>query len=37
MLLQATENALAGHIWPAGRYLPAPGLGYSFKGMKLKN
>jgi len=23
MLAQATENAVAGHIWPAGRYLPA--------------
>jgi len=22
MLLLATENAVAGHIWPAGRYLP---------------
>jgi len=26
MLLPATENAVAGHIWPAGRYLPTPGL-----------
>jgi len=26
-LLRATENAAAGHIWPAGRYLPTPGLG----------
>jgi len=27
MLLWATENAVAGHIWHAGRYLPPPGLG----------
>jgi len=27
MLLRATENALAGHIWPAGRYFPTPALG----------
>jgi len=26
MLRRATENAIAGHIWPAGRYLPIPGL-----------
>ena len=26
MLLRAIENAVAGHIWPAGRYLPTPGL-----------
>jgi len=26
MPLRATENAVAGHIWPAGRYLPIPGL-----------
>jgi len=26
MLSQATENAVAGHIWPAGRYLPTPDL-----------
>jgi len=26
MLLRATENALAGHIWPAGRYLHTPDL-----------
>jgi len=24
MLLRATENALAAHIWPEGRYLPTP-------------
>jgi len=24
MLVGATENAVAGHIWPAGRYLPTP-------------
>jgi len=24
MLLWATENAVAGHIWPAVRYLPTP-------------
>jgi len=24
MHLRATENAVAGHIWPAGRYLPTP-------------
>jgi len=22
MLVRATENVVAGHIWPAGRYLP---------------
>jgi len=21
---RATENAMAGHMWPAGRYLPTP-------------
>jgi len=26
MLPRATENVVAGHIWPAGRYLPTPGL-----------
>jgi len=26
MLPRATENAVAGYIWPAGRYLPTPGL-----------
>jgi len=26
MLPRATEDAVAGHIWPAGRYLPTPGL-----------
>jgi len=26
MLLRATENAVAGHIWPAGTYLPTPAL-----------
>jgi len=26
MLPRATENAMAGHIWPAGRYLPTPGI-----------
>jgi len=26
MLLRATENAVAGHIWPAGRYLPTAGV-----------
>jgi len=26
MLLQATENAVAVHIWPAGRYLPTPAI-----------
>jgi len=26
MLLWATENAVTGHIWPAGRYLPTPTL-----------
>jgi len=24
MLPRATEHAVAGHIWPAGRYLPTP-------------
>jgi len=28
MLLRATENAVAGQIWPAGRYLPTPALRY---------
>jgi len=27
MLLRATENAVAGHVWPAGRYLPTPVIG----------
>jgi len=26
MLVRATENAVSGHIWPAGRYLPTPDL-----------
>ena len=26
MLLRATENAVAVHIWPAGRYLPTPSI-----------
>jgi len=26
MLPLATENAVAGHIWPVGRYLATPGL-----------
>jgi len=26
MLLQTTENTVAGHIWPVGRYLPTPAL-----------
>ena len=26
MLLRATENAVAGLIWPAGRYLPTPAI-----------
>jgi len=26
MLQRVTENAVAGHIWPEGRYLPTPGL-----------
>jgi len=28
MLSRATENTVAGHIWPAGCYLPTPGVGY---------
>jgi len=24
MLVRATENVVAGHIWTAGRYLPTP-------------
>jgi len=24
--MEATENVVAGHIWPAGRYTPTPGL-----------
>jgi len=34
MLLRATENTVAGHIWLAGHYLPTPGL-YS-KALKLQ-
>jgi len=30
MLLRATENAVAGHIWPAGRYLPTLALNNHF-------
>jgi len=30
MLPRATEKALAGHIWPPGRYLPTPGLRSGF-------
>jgi len=26
MILQATENTVAGHIWPAGCYFPTPAL-----------
>ena len=26
MLLRVTENAVSGHIWPAGRYLPTHGI-----------
>jgi len=26
MLARVTENAVAGHIWPTGCYLPTPGL-----------
>jgi len=26
MLSRATEHAVTGHIWPAGRYLPTPAL-----------
>jgi len=26
MLVRATENVVAGHIWPVGRYLPTPAL-----------
>jgi len=33
MLPRATENAVAGHIWPAARYLPTPVLDY-MKGFK---
>jgi len=29
MLPRATENAVADHIWPEGRYLPTPAL-YQF-------
>jgi len=31
MLPRATENAVAGHIWPAGRYLPTPVLDNKLK------
>jgi len=30
VLPRATENAVAGHVWIAGRYLPTPDLAYSF-------
>jgi len=26
MLPRTTENAVADHIWPVGRYFPGPGL-----------
>jgi len=26
MIMRATENVVAGHIWHAGRYLPTPAL-----------
>jgi len=26
IFLRATENAVSGHIWPEGRYLPTPGI-----------
>jgi len=26
MILRATENAAAGHMWPAGRYLLTPAI-----------
>jgi len=26
MLAKATEDAVAGHIWPTGRYLPTPAM-----------
>jgi len=26
MLVRATENVVAGHIWPVDRYLPTPAL-----------
>jgi len=29
MLVRATENVVAGHIWPAGRYLPTPVLNHA--------
>jgi len=28
MLPRAKENAVAGHIWPAGRYFPTPDLNH---------
>jgi len=28
VLLRATENAVAGYVWPAGRYLPTLAVGY---------
>jgi len=33
MLPRATENAVAGHIWPAGRYLPTPALNHDCHAM----
>jgi len=30
MLPQATENAMAGHIWPTGSYFPTPEVGLYF-------
>jgi len=29
MLPRATEKAVAGHIWPAGRYLLTPAVAYT--------
>jgi len=31
MLPRAIENAVAGHIWTSGRYLPTPGLSNTVK------
>jgi len=31
MLPRATENVVAGHIWPTGRYLINPDLEHAFE------
>jgi len=36
MLPRATEYDVAGHIWPAGRYLPTPALRYTLMANRMK-